>query len=230
MKILGIIAKWLFILCLPLLLLSASIAGAANSISLYKYGFEKYNVSQTTGLAEAELKKAADGLIRYFNSDEEYIDLTVVKDGKPLVLFNEREVAHLRDVKGLFRLDYWILLGTLIYALAYIGFNVWRKDWRQLAWGLAGGSGLTLGLMLALGAGALLNFNQMFLQFHLLSFTNELWLLDPTKDYLIMLFPRGFWYDVTVFCAIATMIGALILGGVGIFSYSSSSSAGRHLG
>ncbi|MFQ5997337.1 MAG: TIGR01906 family membrane protein [Dehalococcoidales bacterium] len=229
MKILGIITRWLFILCLPLLLLSASIAGAVNSPALYKYGFAKYNVSQTTGLAEAEMEKAATGLIRYFNTDEENISLTVVKDGKPFVLFNEREVAHLRDVKGLFWLDYWVLLGTLIYALAYVGFNVWRKDWKQIAWGLVGGSGLTLALMLALGAGALLNFNQLFLQFHFISFTNELWRLDPTKDYLIMLFPRGFWYDATVFCAIATMIGALILGGVGIFVYSSSS-AGRKRG
>ena len=229
MKILITTAKWLFILCLPWLLLSASIGGAANSVSLYKYGFEKYNVSQTTGLAEAELEKAATGLIRYFNSDEENISLTVVKDGKPFVLFNEKEVAHLKDVKGLFRLDYRVLLGTLVYALAYVGFSLWRKNWRQLAWGLAGGSGLTLALMLALGLGTLLNFNQLFLQLHFISFTNELWQLDPTKDYLIMLFPRGFWYDATLFCAVATAVGAVVLGGVGIFVYSSSS-AGRKRG
>ncbi len=229
MKILITTAKWLFILCLPWLLLSASIGGAANSLSLYKYGFEKYNVSQTTGLAEAELEKAATGLIQYFNSDEENISLTVVKDGESFVLFNEKEVAHLKDVKGLFRLDYWVLLGTLVYALAYAGVSLWRKNWRQLAWGLIGGSGLTLALMLALGIGALLNFNQLFLQLHFISFTNELWLLDPTKDYLIMLFPRGFWYEATLFCAVATAVGAVVLGGVGIFVYSSSS-AGRKRG
>jgi integral membrane protein (TIGR01906 family) len=230
MKVLRVVAKYLFILCLPLLLLTASIGGVVNSLSLYKYGFEKYNVGRTTGLSEAELEKAAAGMISYFNSDEENISLTVMKDGQPFVLFNEREVAHLRDVKGLFRLDYMVLLGTLIYALVYTGFNVWRKDWWQLARGLGGGSGLTLVLMLALGLGALLNFDRLFLQFHLLSFTNELWLLDPAKDYLIMLFPRGFWYDVTLFCALATVVGAVILGGVGIFIYSSSSSAGRSRG
>jgi len=218
LKILGTITKYLFILCLPLLLLSASIAGAANSRALYQYGFEKYNVSQTTGLDKAELGKAAAGLIHYFNSDEEYIDLTVIKDGKSFVLFNEKEAAHLRDVKGLFRLDYWVLLGTLIFALVYTGVSVWRKDWKKLSWGLVGGSGLTLALMVALGLGALLNFNQLFLQFHLLSFTNELWQLDPTRDYLIMLFPSGFWYDTTLFCALATAAGAVILGGVGFLS------------
>ncbi len=230
MKILGIAAKWLFILCLPLLLLTASLGWAVNSLWLYKYGFEKYNVSQTTNLADSELEKAATGLISYFNSDEELISLTVIKDGKSFELFNQREILHLKDVKGLIWLDYRLLTGTLVYVLAYAGVILfWRKDWRQLAWGLVMGSGLTLALMLMLGLGTLVNFNQLFLQLHLISFTNELWLLDPSKDYLIMLFPRGFWFDATLFCAIATAVGAVILGGVGIFVYSSSS-AGRHLG
>ena len=215
MRILGIAAKWLFILCLPLLLLTVSLCGALNSIGLYGYGFEKYNVSQTTGLAQPELKKAATGLIRYFNSDEEYISLTVIKDGEPFTLFNQREMAHLKDVKGLVWLDYWVLLGTLIYALGYAGVSLWRKDQRQLAWGLVGGSGLTLALMLALGLGTLLNFDRLFWQFHVISFANELWQLDPTKDYLIMLFPQGFWYDATTFCILGAVAGAVVLGGVG---------------
>ncbi len=211
-----IAAKWLFIICLPVLLLTASVSGAVNSLWLYKYGFEKYSVSQTTGLAQSELDKAATGLIDYFNSGDETISLTVIKDGKPFRLFNEREVAHLRDVKGLFWLVYWLLLGTLIYALVYVGLSLfWWQDRRRLAWGLVGGSCLTLVLMLALGLGTLLNFDWLFWQFHLISFTNELWMLDPTRDYLIMLFPRGFWYDASLFCALATAVGAVILGGVG---------------
>jgi len=171
----------------------------------------------------------AEELIQYFNSDAQYISITVVKDGKPFVLFNEREVAHLRDVKGLIRLDYWVLLGTLIYALGYAGVSLWRKGRRQLAGGLVWGSGITLALMVVLGLGALLSFDQLFRQFHLLSFTNELWQLDPSKDYLIMLFPGGFWYDATLFCAAATVVGAVILGGVG-GGLIYSSSAGRRRG
>ena len=112
MKVLSITAKWIFILCLPILLLTASIGWEVNSHWLYKYGFEKYNVSQTTGLAEKELEEAATGLISYFNSGEMNISLTVIKDGKPFELFNQREVVHLRDVKGLIRLDYWVLSGS----------------------------------------------------------------------------------------------------------------------
>ena len=190
---------------------------AANSLWLYESGFLKYNVSLTTGLTEEELEKAAEGLISYFNSDEEYISLTVMKDGKPFELFNEKEVIHLKDVKGLFWLDYRLLLGTLIYVLAYAGVSLFRRrkrHWRRLAWGVVGGSSITLALMLVLGVGTLLNFDQLFLLFHLISFANELWLLDPTKDYLIMLFPQGFWYDAALFCGGITTGLAIILGGV----------------
>ena len=217
MKILNVLARWVFVLCLPVLLLTASIGLAFNSLWLYKCGFDKYDISRTTGFAQSELDRAASGLIRYFNSGEETISLAVTKDGEAFELFNEREVAHLRDVKGLIWLDYWVLLGTLVYVLGYAGVSLfWRKDRRRLARGVVGGSGLTLALMLLLGLGILLNFNQLFLLFHLVSFTNEFWMLDPTRDYLIMLFPSGFWFDAAIFCALATALGAVISGGVAI--------------
>ncbi len=215
MKIISIAARWLFILCLPILLLTASLGWAVNSLWLYKYGFQKYDASQTTGLAEVELETAATGLISYFNSDDEDITLTVVKDGEPFELFNEREVAHLRDVKNLIWLDYCFLLGTLIYILGYAGFSLIRgKDWRWLAWGLVWGSGITLALILALGVGILLGFDQLFWQFHVISFANELWQLDPARDYLIMLFPQDFWYDAALCCTLVVALGAVVLGGV----------------
>ncbi len=217
LQILSIAAKWVFMLCVPVLLLTASIGCAANSAWLYKYGFDKYDVSDTTGLTESELEKAARGLISYFNSGEELIYLTVMKDGKEFVLFNQREVIHLKDVKGLIWLDYWVLLGTLIYALGYGGVSLFwrrRKYWRQLAWGVVGGGGITLAIMLALWLGTLLGFDQLFLQFHLVSFANDFWQLDPARDYLIMLFPQGFWYDATLLCALGTAGTAVILGGM----------------
>ena len=215
--ILVITARWLFILCLPALLLTASIGIAVNSQWLYEYGFDKYNISQVTGLADSELEKAAGGLIDYFNSGEEFIDTTVIKDGQPFTLFNQKEGAHLKDVKGLIQLDYWVLLGAGIYAVVYAAVSLsWltRECRRKLAVSIINGSGLTLGLMLLLGLMALLDFDRFFLQFHLISFTNDLWQLDPTKDYLIMLFPQGFWYDATLFFAVLTLVLAVILAGV----------------
>jgi len=218
MKILGIIAKWVFMLCLPFLLFTASLGWAINSLWLYNYGFEKYGISQATGLSDTELEKTAAGLVSYFNSGEEYISLTVIKDGQPFELFNYRETIHLKDVKGLIWLDYRVILGTLLYILAYAGVCLfWRRPAyrRRLARGVVGGSGITLGLMLALGLVSLLDFNWIFWQFHVISFTsNDFWLLDPAKDYLKMLFADGYFYDVVLFCALGVAGAAVVLGGV----------------
>jgi integral membrane protein (TIGR01906 family) len=216
MNTLKVAAQWLFIMCLPVLLLTVSVSAAANSLWLDKYGFSKYDISRVTGLAPAELDKAARGLIHYFNSSEEYISVTVEKDGKPFTLFNEREVAHLKDVKGLFRLVYKVLLGSFIYALVFIGLSLfWWRDRKLLGGGLFFGGCLTLALMLVLGLVIAFDFEDFFLQFHLLSFANDFWVLNPATDYLIMLFPQGFWFDAALFCALATAAGAMILGGIG---------------
>ncbi len=220
MRILAIIAKWLFILCLPVLLLSASIGWAANSLWLYKYGVQEYDVSQTLSdygleLSDSELEGIYAGLISYFNSDEEYISLTVVKDGKPVNLFTPEEVIHFRDVKGLIWLDYRILLGTLVYTLGYAGVSLlWRRRryWRQLAWGVVAGSSITLVVMLGLGLlDTLVGFHQLFYQFHLLFFSNEFW---SAEGYMLLLFPEDFFSVAAIFCAGITAGLAIVLGGV----------------
>jgi len=222
LKIITVITKWIFVLCLPVLLLSASLGGAANSLWLYEYGAEKYGVGHRLDnaglqLTDSELESIYAGLINYYNSGDEYIDLTVIKHGKPAKLFTPEEVIHFKDVKGLIRLDYWLLLGTLIYSGAYVGISFfWRKRkyWQQLAWILVGGSCLTLSLMLALALGTVFGFGQLFLQFHFLFFSNEYW---SAEGYMRLLFPEPFFFETTLFCALATVAGALVLGGAGVW-------------
>lgn len=206
-------------LCLPVLLVAASLGWAANSLWLYEYGSQKHGVRQALSnsgleLSGSELEKVYAGLISYFNSDEEYISLMVIKDGKPFELFTPEEVIHFKDVKGLIWLDYRFALGTLFYILAYAGVSLlWRKReyWQQLALAIVGGSGITVALMLALGLGTLLGFGQLFYQFHLLFFSNEFW---SAQGYMLLLFPEPFFYDATLFCVLAIVGSAIILGGI----------------
>ena len=92
------------------------------------------------------------------------------------------------------------------------GYYVWRWAFaRQMArLGLYGGL-LTLALVLAVGLFALVGFDSLFLIFHQISFANDLWQLDPRTDYLLIMFPLGFWFDATVRVAITTIAGAVLL-------------------
>lgn len=218
MKIFATGAKWLFMLSLPVLLLTASIGWAANSLWLYRHGLNTYDVARTLAdsgleLGGSELEEIYAGLISYFNSGEKDVSLTVVKDGKQVNLFTPEEVIHFRDVKGLIRLDYGVLLGTLLYSLVYTGACLWGwKDRRRLARGTVGGSAIALALVLALGAGTLSGFGQLFYRFHLLFFSNEFW---SAEGYMLQLFPRGFFHDATLLCAAIVAGAAIILGGAG---------------
>ena len=217
MKLIGIIAKWLFIVCLPVLLLAATIGLGANSVWLNKYAADKYGVSQALAnagveMTDAELEQVYAGLVSYYNSSDEYVNFTVTRDGKPISLLTAEEVFHFKDVKGLIWLDYWILLGTLIYALGYAGLILfWRKDRRELARGLLWGSGLTLGLILALVLlDALFGFSRVFYDFHLLFFTNDFWAAGGN---MVLLFPEGYFIDAATFGALAMAGAAVVLGG-----------------
>jgi len=55
-------------------------------------------------------------LIHYFNTSEDSPQIQVIKNGKPMDLFTQREIDHLEDVKGLIHLFYsiqWITLGYM---------------------------------------------------------------------------------------------------------------------
>ena len=207
MKALTAITSILFVICIPMLLLTTDLRFAANDIRLYEYGFNKYEVSAATGLDNEELLSVADQMITYFNSDEESLDID---------LFNQREVTHLKDVKGLIQLAYRLQLASLAYIVVYVVINfVLRRGafWRGLARRLIWGSGATIALLAVLGLWAVIAFDSLFLLFHLVSFSNELWQLSP-GDNLLLLFPQGFFNDAALFVAAAAIGEAIIIGGV----------------
>ena len=71
------------------------------------------------------------------------------------------------------------------------------------------------GLLLVVGGLSYVDFGELFLRFHELSFSNDLWQLDPSRDYLLILFPEGFWLDVTLRIAALTGAEAAVLGLIG---------------
>lgn len=199
---------WGLVIVIPLLITSTVIALAVNCQPLYEYGFNQYEVSSVTGLSSSELERIAGGLIDYFNSDREFIDITTGQGAQAFELFNEREIIHLYDVKELIQLNYAVLAGSIIYtALVYL-LPRHRRSPRLTAPAVFWGGALTLAAVLGLAAAAAVDFNAFFTQFHIISFANDFWLLDPTTDYLIMLFPSGFWRDAALFTGIGIGITA----------------------
>ncbi len=201
----------LFIAATPLLLLAAGVAWAVNDAGLYDRGFEKYDISRRTGITDADLRRVGADLRHYFNSATEPLAVSAPVFGVERELFNAREVAHMRDVKRLIRGTYAvaILTGAYMLAVILVGFARARRAYvYPLARRLLYGGLLTLALVAAVGLFALVGFDSLFLLFHRISFTNDLWQLDPRTDYLLIMFPLGFWFDATMRLALTAVAGA----------------------
>ena len=208
------VASALVVVSVPLFLIAASVAWAVNDAGLYRRGFEKYNVAVYSGITEEDLNRVGADLRRYFNSGEEPLHVVVPVYGMERELYNHREVEHMRDVKGLVRGTYLVALATLLYLLMFKGVGYYRGRWgfapKMARLGLWGGL-LTLGIVALVGLFALAGFDSLFLLFHRISFANDLWQLDPRTDYLLIMFPLGFWFDATMRVALTTIGGALLL-------------------
>jgi len=210
------VAYWLFIICFPLLLLTSTVRLLVNSTYVYEYGFDKYEISEATGIDESQLSQVATRLIDYFNLRVETPQMEVVKGGREFDLFHDYELIHLADVRGLLRLDYLVQgIVTAYVAIYAFLFLLWKRGrWQDLAQGITRGCILTLGLIAVFGIASIFSFQWLFIQFHQISFSNPYWMLDPSRDYLIMLFPPGFWQDVVIIGGGAIAAEALLLGAI----------------
>jgi integral membrane protein (TIGR01906 family) len=197
------------------LLVTTNVRWAANEARLYHYSFDKYDAEAATGISRSELDRAADKLVRYFNDDDQDIRVFVQEDDRRVSLFNERETSHLTDVKNLFRTVFRVQEASLAFALVFVvAMFIWATDasLRILARVLLQASLLTLGLLALFAVLALVGFDEIFLRFHLVAFTNDLWKLNPNTDHLIQMFPRDFWFDATMLVAGLTAVEAVLLG------------------
>ena len=220
MRLIKSIREWLFILAVPLFLLAASVTWAVNDGGLYDRGFEKYDISLYTGITDADLSRVGADLRRYFNSGEEPLAVTVPVFGVERPLYNQREVAHMRDVKRLIWGTYAVaaLAGVYLLALILAGFASAGRNYTEaaeyadtLARLLLRGGLLTLAIVAGVGLFALVGFDSLFLLFHRISFANDLWQLNPRTDYLLIMFPLTFWFDATIRVALTAVAGAVVL-------------------
>ena len=208
----------LFVLAVPVFLITGSLTWAFNNIGLYEDGFEKYRISRVSGISPTDLRQVALDLRAYFNSGQEPLQVLTHIYGQERELFNEKEVHHMRDVKRLL----WAVYGAFavsavcLAVLIAIGLARARRGYiqtlsRRALWG----GGLTVALLMLFGIVASVGFDALFLLFHRVSFANDFWQLDPRTDYLVLLFPQGFWFDATMWVALRAIGGGVILAAVG---------------
>ncbi|HEV8637706.1 MAG TPA: DUF1461 domain-containing protein [Chloroflexota bacterium] len=204
-----------------MLLLSVAAALVTTTVNLllydpgyYAQGQARYAVGRTTEYSLEALQPVDRAIVRFFRSPGVSLPNALGEAGADRDVFNQREIGHMEDVRDIVRLVGRIQTASLALIAALALSRLVGRGWSAFAWianrALAGAL-LTVGAIGALGALALVDFRSLFLQFHLLSFDNDLWQLDPGRDNLIRFFPFAFWFDATVTVALRSVLSALVV-------------------
>ncbi|MDP2727284.1 MAG: TIGR01906 family membrane protein [Dehalococcoidia bacterium] len=212
------LATLLFVLAWPVALLASNVRWVANDLSFYQRGYANNGSYQATGIPSSELDRATAEMITYFNADQDLPNIQVRVGGTTFPLFNERDSVHLRDVRYLIQLTYVVQGISLGYVLLHSAGVLLKRKGRGMA-SLANawmwGGGFSAAVLAAVGMSMALDFDGLFLQFHLISFSNDFWVLDPATSYLIRMVPEGFFFDLAAWVAGLTLVESVVLAIVG---------------
>ena len=225
MRLSFLLLSSLFILFSPIMMVANSAVFVVNSSALYNYSITQYNAVERTGVPQNQLFKANKEIIAYFRDSNEDLNIKVKNlENQEIALFNDREIHHMRDVKAIMQ---WLhrtqalLMGLSVTSLIFGIMSVAvRYKWGMpyLARTLTASGTISGGIVLFLGVFALTDgFRYLFLQFHFMSFSNNLWILDPSRDKLIQMFPESFFFDATMLIAGLTLLQIVVLLSSGLY-------------
>ena len=123
-----------------------------------------------------------------------------------LPTFQAHEQLHMADVRGIF---------GLLYVLAPLGNPAALGLWLMRRRGSMKCCAVTCGGFLAFAAGlgvwGAVDFDNLFVLFHRIAFTNDLWLLDPRTDLMIQLMPTSFFIEYAAVIAGFFLAVAVVL-------------------
>lgn len=186
-------------------LLAAAIYLPATADWVMRPLMEHFAPPADTHLPGAEYAPMVSMITAFLRGETDAFQHIFTLNGTDYAAFNAKEQQHMADVQDLFRLCRfiaWLGWGAVIFG----GLSARRKPaWRTFRRTLV----TLLAVVAAIAVIAAIDFNSLFILFHKVAFSNDLWLLDPRTDLLIRLMPIEF------FISYAAIIGGIWLLGMG---------------
>ncbi len=182
------------------------------SNSFYKSEYSKLNTANEIGMSSTDLDKTTDVLLGYLKGKYETLKVSANVNGEDRLVFNDRETAHMVDVKNLYdnviiirNVLFVVYLITFIYVLytnnASLIFSEYKKSLMVL--------GFIIGFILLF---CLIDFDGFWTNFHHVFFpNNDLWLLDPKTDILIMMVPSQFFFDLCISIILSIIVFLVLI-------------------
>jgi integral membrane protein (TIGR01906 family) len=202
----------LFIIAVPVALITTTIRVAISEQSVYDYSVRHYDAERTAGIPESELIRANGEIRDYVNGGDGPLSITVTNlAGEQERLFTPRETAHMADVRDLVGAMFTVQVAAvaIVLTLAVVMIALWPP--RALVAASLYGGVLTAVVLGFFGALAVSGFDSAWSQFHGIAFSNDLWKLDPDTDHLIQMYPEAFWQRITFLLGAVILLQALLI-------------------
>ena len=197
--------KYLSIIC-TLSLITFTFLSCINYWSFnnpfYKDEYKKLGVAEYIGISEDDLNKTTDILLGYIKGDNDSLDIECKINGMTREVFNDREKAHMVDVKNLY--DGLIIVRNVSFIIFVLSFIYIGKT-KSLFIGYKYSLSLVGFIMTFILLFCLMDFEGFWFAFHHLFFPfNDLYILDPRYDVLVMMLPERFFFDLCVLIVVST--------------------------
>lgn len=186
---------------ITLFIISASAVFTLNFRPLYYHDISSLNIEETSGYSENVIRENYDALIDYnsvFHRGSLDLSLPMSREGR----------IHFQDVKRIFDVLQILCVLSLIGSLI-LGIRAWKQGYRGFL-----KSAAVLSVFLPVTAGILIAFNwdNAFILFHELMFSNDYWLFDERTDPVINILPDEFFLHCALLIILLILAASLIMG------------------
>ena len=196
-------------ICVLIFVFVTNISIVCFDRDFYTKEYQKDNVSEATGMGYEDLSRATDGFLEYLEGTRDSINTEVTIKGETRPVFNEREESHMVDVRALYwgakTVSYICAVVGVLLAISQFALNR-RYALTGILRGYLIGNIVFFAILAILAVYAISDFNTFWTSFHQLFFTNDLWLLDPATDLMIVMLGGSFFYDLVI-----KLIGSFLL-------------------
>ena len=184
--------KYILIILASIFFIFISISGVLFFILkhdyIYEYNLNSYPITERTSLEIEEIREINFQIKNYFFDETEFLEVSI---------FNEKEIYHMKDVKDI--INNLFLYGKLSSVVFVIISLICVKKYKVRIYSVFKASSIVYSVMLlALAIGFLISFNKLFIIFHEIAFSNDLWKLNINEDYLLMMYPENFFRDIAL--------------------------------
>ena len=184
--------KYILIILASIFFIFISISGVLFFILkhdyIYEYNLNSYPITERTSLEIEEIREINTQIKNYFFDETEFLEVSI---------FNEKEIYHMKDVKDI--INNLFLYGKLSSVVFVIISLICVKKYKVRIYSVFKASSIVYSaILLALAIGFLISFNKLFIIFHEIAFSNDLWKLNINEDYLLMMYPENFFRDIAL--------------------------------